>query len=136
MKKGVLILLCLPMLTLAQQTYVPDDNYKRNNQHNDVPYIHEYKLLDAIFEHTDLGCYAAYTKRLNQGVEWGIYIYGIDEEGIQSDPDLDKKHIYPGIIIKWRGLSTAQLSTIEWRKKYNQVLERLNEKAPGKWSLL
>ena len=29
MKKGLLILLCLPMLTLAQQTYVPDDNFEQ-----------------------------------------------------------------------------------------------------------
>ena len=27
MKKLLLILLCLPILTLAQQTYVPDDNF-------------------------------------------------------------------------------------------------------------
>ena len=29
MKKLLLILLCLPMLTLAQQTYVPDDNFEQ-----------------------------------------------------------------------------------------------------------
>ena len=28
MKKLLLILLCLPLLTLAQQTYVPDDNFE------------------------------------------------------------------------------------------------------------
>ena len=28
MKKGLLILLCLPLMTLAQQTYVPDDNFE------------------------------------------------------------------------------------------------------------
>ena len=26
--KRILILLCLPMMTLAQQTYVPDDNFE------------------------------------------------------------------------------------------------------------
>ena len=30
MKKGLLILLCLPMLTLAQQTYVPDDDFEQH----------------------------------------------------------------------------------------------------------
>ena len=29
MKKLLLILLCLPILTLAQQTYVPDDNFEQ-----------------------------------------------------------------------------------------------------------
>ena len=28
MKKLLLILLCLPLLTLAQKTYVPDDNFE------------------------------------------------------------------------------------------------------------
>jgi hypothetical protein len=28
MKKLLLILLCLPFMTLAQQTYVPDDNFE------------------------------------------------------------------------------------------------------------
>ena len=28
MKKLLLILLCFPLLTLAQQTYVPDDNFE------------------------------------------------------------------------------------------------------------
>ena len=28
MKKLLLILLCLPLMTLAQQTYVPDDNFE------------------------------------------------------------------------------------------------------------
>ena len=29
MKKLLLILLCLPLMTLAQQTYVPDDNFEQ-----------------------------------------------------------------------------------------------------------
>ena len=29
MKKLLLILLCLPLITLAQQTYVPDDNFEQ-----------------------------------------------------------------------------------------------------------
>ena len=29
MKKGLLLLLCLPLITLAQQTYVPDDNFEQ-----------------------------------------------------------------------------------------------------------
>ena len=28
MKKLLLVLLCLPLLTFAQQTYVPDDNFE------------------------------------------------------------------------------------------------------------
>ena len=30
MKKLLLILLCLPLMTLAQQTYVPDDNFEQS----------------------------------------------------------------------------------------------------------
>jgi len=35
MKKLLLILLCLPLLTLAQQTYVPDDNFEAYLEMND-----------------------------------------------------------------------------------------------------
>ena len=42
MKELLLILLCLPLLTLAQQTYVPDnyfENYLENNgMGNGIPY--------------------------------------------------------------------------------------------------
>jgi Leucine-rich repeat (LRR) protein len=41
MKKGLLILLCLPLLTLAQQTYVPDNNFESylegNGMGNGIP---------------------------------------------------------------------------------------------------
>ena len=29
MKKGLLILLCMPMIGFGQQTYVPDDNFEQ-----------------------------------------------------------------------------------------------------------
>ena len=41
MKKLLLILLCLPLMTLAQQTYVPDDNFEAylevNGMGNGIP---------------------------------------------------------------------------------------------------
>tara|TARA_B110000438_G_scaffold91129_1_gene90686 strand:- start:131 stop:1051 length:921 start_codon:yes stop_codon:yes gene_type:complete len=36
MKKLLLILLCLPMMTLAQQTYVPDDNFENYLETHDL----------------------------------------------------------------------------------------------------
>ncbi|MBT7815846.1 MAG: T9SS C-terminal target domain-containing protein, partial [Polaribacter sp.] len=36
MKKTLLILLCFPLLTLAQQTYVPDDNFEAYLEANNM----------------------------------------------------------------------------------------------------
>ena len=51
MKKLLLILLCLPFISLAQKTYVPDDNfenYLENNGLGDGVYLNDSVFTSAI----------------------------------------------------------------------------------------
>ncbi len=45
MKKLLLLLLCLPMLTLAQKTYVPDDNFENYLEANGMAFAFNLELI-------------------------------------------------------------------------------------------
>ena len=75
MNKLLLILLCLPLLTLAQQTYVPDDNFETYLEANNLG--DGIALNDSVFS---LNIFSVDTLLLNPGLGYPIFdLTGIED---------------------------------------------------------
>ncbi len=95
-----------------------------------------YKLLNAVYEHSDLGIYGSYERRIGSSNSNGIYLFKANSNGdIPSypNPDINKRYTYSGGWVKVPGFGAT---VSDYSSAAQQVLKQLNDKDPGKWSLL
>ena len=106
MKKLLLLLLCVPLLTLAQQTYVPDDNFEQeliNLGYDNV--LDDYVQTSNIVTVTSLDVHSSNIADLT-GIEEFTAIINPNDScilavgGIKNTPVVKNGEIVPGNIMK------------------------------------
>ena len=100
--------------------------------------------MDPSFVHDTLGYYGMYAKRAGHGVTHNIYVFGASPSNdpdpdvvgmIPDEPNTDKRYKYAGDWVSFEGISVTSLSMGEQNSLAQQVVNKLNEKDPGKWRI-
>jgi hypothetical protein len=95
-----------------------------------------YKLLSAAYIHEDLGLYGSYESRFGMSNDKGIYLFKADSDNSipqVPNPDVNKRYKYSGSWVTVPGFGAVPS---DYNLAAQQVLKQLNDKNPGKWSLI
>ncbi len=95
-----------------------------------------YKLLSAVYSHEDLGLYGSYESRFGSSNDKAIYLFKADSDTSipqVPNPDVNKRYKYSG---SWVTVPGFGATSSDYSLAAQQVLKQLNDKNPGKWSLI
>jgi hypothetical protein len=95
-----------------------------------------YKLLSAAYMHEDLGLYGSYESRFGSSNDKAIYLFKADSDTSipqVPNPDVNKRYKYSG---SWVTVPGFGATSSDYSLAAQQVLKQLNDKNPGKWSLI
>ena len=95
-----------------------------------------YKLLSAAYIHEDFGLYGSYESRFGSSNNKAIYLFKADSDNSipqVPNPDVNKRYTYSG---NWVTVPGFGATSSDYSSAAQQVLKQLNDKNPGKWSLI
>tara|TARA_R110000803_G_scaffold56712_1_gene114084 strand:+ start:291 stop:2000 length:1710 start_codon:yes stop_codon:yes gene_type:complete len=95
-----------------------------------------YKLLSAAYMHEDFGLYGSYESRFGSSNDKAIYLFKADSDNSipqVPNPDVNKRYKYSG---SWVTVPGFGATSSDYSLAAQQALKQLNDKNPGKWSLI
>ena len=95
-----------------------------------------YKLLSAAYIHEDFGLYGSYESRFGSSNNKAIYLFKADSDNSipqVPNPDVNKRYTYSG---NWVTVPGFGATSSDYSSAAQQALKQLNDKNPGKWSLI
>jgi hypothetical protein len=96
----------------------------------------KYKLLSAVYSHEDLGLYGSYESRFGSSNDKAIYLFKANSDNSipqVPNPDVNKRYKYSG---SWVTVPGFGATSSDYSSAAQQALKQLNDKNPGKWSLI